>query len=228
MNKKFFLARLSGDQIKQLCAMAGQAQKAARARFDPKADTDAETWRKQGQEASTGIPGFSLRKATQGHYLSVRGHWFTILGNLEQAFYDFLNAGEASEARRQMAWRLMGQVSRLAEGMQAERARIGITLPLEAAAVEAWRYAGALARDGFNGRRVENLDAEELERLGFTVTNRASAKLGVGSSASRNKKQRLKPASGASQAPLEPFPRPEMTRAPEIPESGSTRLSQAV
>lgn len=225
--RRFHMARLSRDQIKQLCAMSQQAQKAAKVRFDPKADVDAETWRKRGQEAATAIPGFSLKTATQGHYLEVRGHWFAILGNLEQAFTDFLNAGETSEARRQMAYRLLGQVHRLAEGIQAEKARVAIQIDMSTAAAEAWKYTAALAKDGFKGRRIDSLDASELERLGFTVTNRASAKLRVGSPDTRNKSQRQKRASSPPQEALEPFARPDLTRSPEIPQSGSTRLQTA-
>lgn len=205
-----FFTKLSGEQIKLLCTLAGIAQKAAKARFDPKAEVDADTWRKNGQDAATGLEGFSLRQANQSHFLPLRGHWFVIIGNLEQAFADFLAADAANVARTQMAWRLMGQVALLAEGIKAERARISITLDDAQAAAEAWRYTGALAKDKFGGRSIQAITWHELEQLGFTVVNRANAKLGKGDPGDRNKRQRRKskPAQAAPESSLDPFERP--------------------
>jgi hypothetical protein len=181
---------LSAVQIKLLCMMAKQAFLAAQQRGDPRTEDGAEDYRKAGQKEAAQID--SLKVAHQGHFLALRGYWFTILGNLEQAFYDFLNAGETSEAMRQMKWRLMGQVAVLAEGIRTEKGRVQIVIDEAQAAAEAWAYAQHLARDKFHGRRIDSLSAKELEELGFTVNNRANAKLGKGKAADRNKKQASK------------------------------------
>lgn len=192
MKKQWHFTRLSAVQIKSLCTLAGKAQKAAKLRGDDRADVPAEEWRKAGQDEATGERGLSLRDdATQVHYLPIRGHWFVIIGNLEAAFYSFLNAGPQNEAARQMKWRLAGEVSRLAEGIQTEKA--GRELPVliddATAASEAWNYTRALAVDKFGGLSINGLDAGQLEQLCHTVFNRASAKLGVGDPSRRNKKQ---------------------------------------
>jgi len=199
---------LSTAQIRQLCTMAGQAFKAAKGRGDPRTDDGADAYRKAGQKEAAQIE--SLKKeAHQGHYLALVGYWFTQIGNLEEAFYAFLNAGDASEARRQMAWRLMGEISRLANGIKAQKGRIQIMLSDYEAAHEAWRYTLHIAKDKFDGRSIDALDARELEQLGFTVFNRASPMLKVGREENRNKKQRAqgKAKKSAAKDPLEPFSR---------------------
>lgn len=218
----FWLSRLSGPQIKMLCILAKQAHPIAKARFDPRAECDVETWRKRGQEEATGIADFSLSKhANQGHFLIVRGYWFTIIGDLENAFYDFLNAGAANEARKQMAWRLMGHMAALADGIAAEKARVNITEETPSTAAQAWAYTQALSKDKFQGRRIDALQAYELEQLCHTVLNRANAKLGKGRPEDRNKKQRQaqqskKALKAAESASSEPFERPSNATAPTI------------
>jgi hypothetical protein len=212
-----FLGRLSSVQIKLLCTLAGQAQAAAKLRHNPDADTDRETWRKNGQDEATGVQGLSLAKnAHQGHFLPIRGYWFTIIGNLQQAFYDFLNGGPDNEARKQMAWRLMGQIAHLSEALEARHERLrSITPGLAAntpaqAAENSWKYAAVIARDGFQGRRIEALNADELERLGFSITGRANAMQGKGDPENRNKSQRLRSKALRTASPAaseEPFKR---------------------
>ena len=192
MSTKWQFTRLSAIQIKGLCAMAGQAHKIAKMRGDPRAEVDAETWRKNGQDEATEQQGFSLRKATQEHYLPIRGYWHVIIGNVQQAFYDFLNSGPDKEAAKQVKWRLAGEVSRLADGIQVEKARLPMSTPIDdaQAAKEAWNYTRALGRDKCQGRGIDSQTAEELWQLCDTVFNRASAKLKVGRPENRNKKQR--------------------------------------
>jgi hypothetical protein len=202
-NPSWQKTRLSGIQIKQLCMMAGQAFKIAKLRSDPRTEDGVDAYRKAGQKEAAQID--SLTQAHQGHYLALKGYWFTVIGNLEAAFYAFLAAGDQNEHRRQMAWRLMGQVEPLAAGIRAEKARIQIDIDEAQAAKEAWLYTQHLANDKFDGRRIESLNATELEQLGFTVTNRANAKLKLGKTANRNKKQtRVKLGlETRSEAPLE-------------------------
>ena len=212
-----FLGRLSGVQIRLLCTLAGQAQTAAKLREDPAAEVDRETWRKNGQDEATGVQGLSLAKnANQGHFLPIRGYWFTILGNLQQAFYDFLNAGPENEARKQMAWRMMGQMAHLSEALEGRHERLRQITPGLAphtpaeAAENAWNYARSIAKDKFQGRRIESLDADELEQLGFTITGRANAMQGKGDPENRNKSQRLRSKAlraAVSEASEEPFER---------------------
>jgi hypothetical protein len=210
---KWHFTRLSRLQITGLCVMASQAHKIAKQRGDPRADVDAETWRKNGQDEATETHELSLREATQVHFLPLRGYWHVIIGNVQAAFYDFLNAGQQNEAMRQMKWRLVGEISRLADGIKAEKARLPIPILIDdpQAAKEAWAYTRAMCLDKFHGRRMEALvTPEEIEELCFTVFNRASAKLKVGSRENRNKSQRAgkrakKPA--AADASLEPFER---------------------
>lgn len=219
MNSHWQFTRLSGVQIKQLCAMASKAQKAARARFDERAEVDAETWRKWGQDEATGVQGLSLRKATQVHYLPIRGFWWNILGNYEQAFTDFLNSGPQNEKLRNMKWRLAGEVARLAEGIQFEKS--GGLIPAQIddaqATKEAWNYTRALCSDKFQRRRIEALEEpDELKQLCDTVFNRASAKLGKGHSSNRNKSQRRKSkaAPTASEEAVEPLSSDRQTKVP--------------
>lgn len=192
--------------------MASQAFQAAKLRSDPRTEAGAEAYRKAGQQEAAQID--SLKKdAHQGHYLALVGYWFTQIGNLEEAFYAFLNAGDANEARRQMAWRLMGEISRLANGIKKQKGRIQIMLSDYEAANEAWRYTLHIAKDKFGGRSIDALDAQELEQLSFTVFNRASPMLKVGKEENRNKKQRAAQMTpkAAPKDPLEPF-----SRTPQI------------
>lgn len=215
MNKNWHFTRLSAVQIKQLCTMAGQARIIAKTRFDERAEVDAESWRKWGQDEATGVKGLSLRKATQVHYLPIRGFWFNLLGNCEQAFNDYLNSGEQNEAMREIKWRLAGEVSRLADGIKAEKARglFPVVITDEQAAKEAWNYTHAVCPDKFQGRRLSGLNSpEEIEQLCTTIFNRASAKLGVGKAENRNKSQRAGQAARRKSKPveaevLEPFER---------------------
>lgn len=206
---KWHFTPLSGRQIKGLCAMAWQAQKVAKSRGDPSAEVDQETWRKNGQDEATDSHGLSLRAATQVHYLPIRGYWHVILGNVQQAFYDFLNSGPQNEAMKNMKWRLAGEVSRLADGLQKEKAE-RLLQPLaisdEQAAQEAWDYTRVICRDKFAGRGIGALvTPDEVEQLCHTVFNRASAKLGVGRPENRNKSQRAakRLKKGGSEAGLE-------------------------
>ena len=190
---KWHFTRLSRLQITGLCVMATLAYRIAKTRGDPRAEVDADTWRKNGQDEATEMHELSLRKAAQVHYLPIRGYWHVIIGNVQEAFYDFLNSGPRNEAMRQMKWRLAGEVSRLAEGIQHEKARLPIPVQIDEAqaAKEAWDYTRAMCLDKFQGRRVEALvTPEEIEQLCHTVFNRASAKLKVGRAENRNKKQR--------------------------------------
>jgi hypothetical protein len=218
VNKTWHFTRLSAVQIKQLCTMAGQARAVAKTRFDERAEKDAEAWRKWGQDEATGVQNLSLRKATQVHYLPMRGFWFNIIGNCEQAFYDFLNAGEQNEAMRQIKWRLAGEMSRLADGLKFEKSRLPIPIVIDdvQAAKEAWNYTRVVCTDKFHGRRMEALvTPEEVEQLCHTVFNRASAKLGVGKAENRNKSQRA--GKRAKKAPLSGF-----EEALEMPSSDRT------
>ena len=193
LNPKWRFTRLSALQIQGLCTMARQAHKIAKTRGDPRAEVDAETWRKNGQDEATEMPGLSLREATQEHYLPIRGYWHVIIGNVQQAFYDFLNSGEQNESIRQTKWRLAGEVSRLADGIKADKLRLPIPVAIDdaQAAKEAWNYTRALGRDKCEGRSIESQTAEELWQLCDTIGNRASAKLKVGNPENRNKKQRM-------------------------------------
>lgn len=182
-----FLTRLSGQQIKELCTLAGQAYKAAKAR--PGAvddDVTADAFRKAGQMEA--VKKESLKDCNQGDYLELRGKWFTVIGNLEAAFYAFMNAGAQNELRRQMAWRLMGQLYKLAQAMEGHNQRPDVPVP-----TQAWQYAQAIAKDKFKGRSITSLDGPELEQLGFTVINRANAMRKVGSAKTRNKSQAARP-----------------------------------
>lgn len=222
--KRWQFTRLSQLQISQLCILATRAHKAARARHHPDAELNAEDWRKRGQDEATGIQGLSLREATQEHYLPIRGYWWVIIGNAEQAFYDFMNSGVQNEISRQLQWRLAGEVCRLAEGIAAEKLRLPIPVQIddEQATKQALDYMQALSKDAFNGRRAHQLNAAELERLCFTVFNRASAKLGVGDSSTRNKSQRRKK-KAAKNAPEEPLE--TRSRTPQTPAPSSTTTS---
>lgn len=205
--KKRYFTRLSGVQIKLLCTLAGQAFKAAKARGGVEDGQSADDFRKAGQMEAAGVA--SLKEATQEHFLAIRGKWWTVIGNLEQAFYDTLNSGGDNEALRQMQWRFMGQLERLAEGiaMKAndkaanELIRAGeedlsklVNMTAMEAARQAWAYGQSISRDKFHGRGINSLNVEEMEQLGFTVINRANTMIGVGDKSTRNKSQRRKPA----------------------------------
>lgn len=228
--KPRFFTPLSRIQITQLCTQAGLAFKAAKARGGIEDGTKLDDFRKAGQYEAAKVTSLTL--ATQEHYLAILGKWWTVIGNLEAAFYAFLNAGAENEAARQMRWRLAGQVSRLAEGIAQQHdnalmnAQIqqGVTgtltvtrMPADEAARQAWAYAKSLAKDKFAGRLIESLNADELEQLGFTVFNRASQKLGKGDKSKRNKSQRrgrkaADPEEGSSHRdePLPPASGPSM------------------
>ncbi|MGV3661344.1 MAG: hypothetical protein ACO1TE_14240 [Prosthecobacter sp.] len=228
---KYYMTPLSNDQKAQLCILARQAFTLSRERGAVDDDVKYDDWRAECQLEACGVA--SLRECNQSHYLAIRGKWFVILGNLEQAFYDFLNAGAANEACKQMKWRLMGHVAALADGIRTAKARIQIVLDAPQAATEAWIYTGHLAKDKFHGLRVDNLDAEQLEQLGFTVLNRANDKLGKGSPENRNKKQRKTQAAkkalkATESGSLEPFERPSNGTTPTITLRASERLQEPV
>lgn len=213
---KWHFTRLSRLQITGLCVMASQAHKIAKTRGDPRAEVDADTWRKNGQDEATGTHELSLRAATQVHYLPLRGYWHVILGNVQAAFYDFLNAGEQNERTRQLKWRLAGEVSRLADGIQAEKARIQIVIDDAQAAKEAWAYTRAMCLDKNQGRRLDALDPEALKQLCDTVFNRASAKLKVGRPENRNKSQRRKASKAGLSGSEEALEMPSSDRTNEL------------
>lgn len=194
-----WLTPLSALQIRALVAMAGKAYKLALQRGAIDDTTSAEEYRRAGQMEAAGIS--SLKEANQGHYLALRGHWWTIIGNLEQAFADWLAAGPQDQARRQMAHRLTGQISHLADAIAAKHHREhGTELDAAEAARQAWAYTQSLSNVKYGGGRFTDLDAFRLEQLGFTITNRANAMRGVGDSRRRNKSQRRPKASpGTSQ-----------------------------
>jgi hypothetical protein len=202
--KKRFLGPLSNDQKAAISILRKQAFEAAQARGAVDDDLSFEAWYRAEMREAVGVE--SLTDATQALYLAIRGRFFTILGNLEEAFYAFLNGGEENEARRQMAWRLMGEIERLAQGIRAKHEALMRLTPGLAdltpaqAAERAWSYVKTIARDKFGGVRMEALDADQLEELGFTVYNRASAMLGKGMPEARNKAQR-KPKAVAPEAP---------------------------
>lgn len=199
--KRIYLTPLSGKQIKHLCMLANEAFKAAKAR--PGAVDDhvtAEMFRKEGQLEAVGKA--SLKDCHQGDYLELVGKWFTVIGNLEAAFYAFMDAGAAAEHRRQMAWRLMGQVYALSCAMaERENTRPGVPMPQQA-----WEYTRSICRDKFKGLAITSLDGFQLEQLGFTVVSRANAMRGVGSTRTRNtsqaKRRGVKASEEAFQRPL--------------------------
>lgn len=188
---KSTLTPLSAVQIKGLCALASKAYKAAKARHAMDDDTTADDYRKSGQKEAAGID--SLKQAHQGHYLAIKGKWFVVLGRLDEAFDLFLKSGDQAQHHAQMKWRLVGQVSYLANAMQAAHLReTQIELSDAEIARQAWAYTNTLARDRSAAKtaRLEDLTTKELEQLGFTVINRANAKLGKGNTSTRNKHQR--------------------------------------
>ena len=185
--KKIYLTKLSGVQIKQLCTLAGQAFKAAKSREGAvDDDVTADAFRKAGQLEAVGKE--SLKECHQGDYLEIVGKWFTVIGDLEAAFYAFMNAGPQNEFKRQMAWRLMGQIYGLAQAME-RRENMRPEVPISS---QAWLYAQSISKDRFKGRQITSLDGFELEQLGFTIVNRTNAMRGVGSAGGRNKKQGAK------------------------------------
>lgn len=179
---------LSGPQKAALSILASQAYKVSRARFATDDETSLDDFRRAGQLTACRIE--SLRDVTQTHYLLIRGHWHTIIGNAELAFDDFLAADPEQEARKQLWYRLAGQVARLAEGIAAQHLREHVQVTPEQAAAESWAYAASICADKFARRRFRDLDARELTTLGFTIYNRASAMLGKGDAENRNKRQR--------------------------------------
>ena len=188
---KSTLTRLSAIQVKGLCALANQAYKVAKSRHAIDDDMSADEYRKAGQKEAAGID--SLKEAHQGHYLAIKGKWFVVLGQLDEAFDLFLRAGDQAQAHSQMKWRLLGQISFWAEAKKtAHEDETGIVLDDTETARQAWAYTAALARDksATKTARLEDLTTKELEQLGFTVINRANAMRGVGHSSTRNKNQR--------------------------------------
>lgn len=182
---------LSKLQIRQLCTLAGQAYKLAKARGAVDDDMTAEEYRRQGQLEAAGVA--SLKEATQAHFLALRGKWFTVIGNLERAFYDFLQADPDNEHRRQVSWLLIGQVHQLAEGLSGKHeTTAGAPLDPAEAARQAWAYTRSIAADRFHGRRLEALHTDELEQLGWTVHNRARTMQSPGSRLDRDKSQRAR------------------------------------
>lgn len=204
---KWHFTPLTNDQKARLSILAKEAWAIAQGRGAVEDGVKFDDWRYTQQLEACGVA--SLRDANQSHFLNLRGKWFTVIGNLELAFYDLLNAGEQNEKTRQMKWRLMGFVAVLADGIKAEKARIQIVIDEAQAAKEAWSYTLALAADKGQGRRLESFGPDDLEQLCHTVINRANAKLGKGRPENRNKSQRAgkrakKPADDAA---LEPFER---------------------
>lgn len=212
-NSKWHFTPLSNDQKAILCILAREAFEASKRRFAVEDGVKYDDWRKAEQLEACGVE--SLREAKQNHFLLIRGHWFKIIGNLEQAFDDFLRAGDQNEATRQMKFRLLGQIAHLAEGLKNKHAKLAALAPetplltSEQAATRAWAYAQSICADQFKCR-VEALDAKQLETFGFTVNGRAAAMLEKGDPANRNKKQRSgrKAAKKAAEEPvLAPFER---------------------
>lgn len=200
------LTPLTNDQKARLSILAKEAWAIAQGRGAVEDGVKFDDWRYTQQIEACGVA--SLRDANQSHFLNIRGKWFTIIGNLERAFYDLLTAGDQNEKTRQMKWRLMGFVAVLADGIRAEKARIQIIIAEPLAAKEAWSYTLALAADKGQGRRLESFGPDDLQQLCHTVMNRANAKLGKGRPENRNKKQRLKRVSKpAEDDALEPFER---------------------
>lgn len=199
---KFQFTPLSKIQIRLLCTLAGQAYKAAKLRRAIDDDQDAEIYRREGQLEACGVA--SLKECNQSHFLAIRGKWFVVLGRLEEAFNDFLNAGEEAAATRQMKWRFIGQVAALAEAIGDKHEReTGIVLDVPARAARAHAYAEGIARSQFQAG-LKNLNARQVEILGFTVTNRANALAGRGDSQNRNKSQRNRPKNpGVTEEPEE-------------------------
>jgi hypothetical protein len=188
---KSTLTRLSPVQVKALCSLANKAYKVAKSRHAIDDETTADDYRKAGQKEAAGIE--SLKDAHQGHYLAIKGKWFVVLGQLEEAFDLFLRAGDQAQHHAQMKWRLIGQIAHLADAIKAAHLeQTQIALSDAEVARQAWAYTNAMARDKSAAKtaRLQDLTTRELEQLGFTVTNRANAKLGVGHSSTRNKNQR--------------------------------------
>jgi len=202
-NKTWTFTPLSNQQKARLSILAKQAWMLAQKRGAIEDGVTFDQWRYDQQKEACSVA--SLRDADQSHFLPLRGKWFVILGNLELAFYDMLNAGDLPEKTRQMKWRLIGFVAILADGIQAEKARIKVMVEADQAAKEAWNYTLALAKDKYSGRRVESLGPDELQQLCHTVVNRANAKLGKGSAETRNKSQRRKAAAGGLSANAKPL-----------------------
>lgn len=234
--RRIFLGPLTALQIKLLCRMANEAFKAARKRGAVDDDMTAEEYRRAGQMEAAQVD--SLKKANQGHFLSIRGKWWTVIGNLEQAFYDFLNEGPVNEERRQMAWRLAGQVAALAEALGVRESDKAVNFAIQSGkdvssvppvdpaefARQAWAYTRSIAQDKFK-RRIESLDTDALEQLGFTIVNRTSAIRGVGDSSARNKSQRR--SKKTAKTPLQSYFSSSDREAPALPpmaDSGSNRL----
>lgn len=183
------MSPLTALQKSKLCILAKAAWlKARRAGLDD--SVSASDYRAAGQLAACGCE--SLRDCTQAHYLALRGHWFVELGELGEAFTDFLNAGEPAERLRQLKWRFAGQLASLAEAIAHVETAAGRPALTDAqAASRAWAYASKMAAD--KHFTISAATAPQIEQLGFQLTNRANALLGKGSPATRNKSQRTRP-----------------------------------
>jgi hypothetical protein len=226
--KPHSFSRLSARQIKHLCMLAGQAYKIARARGAVDDDTTADAYRRAGQIEAANVA--SLKDAGQHHYLPILGKWFTVIGRLDEAFYAFLNEGPENEARRQKAWLLAGHVAHLAATIGTRhKSQTAVELPAEETARQAWSYTTSIARDKYHGRRLESLDAVELEKLMYTVINRTNAKRGIGDSATRNKSQKNRRAVATNEEPevsrlIHDAPGLVSRLATRLKESASSRL----
>lgn len=220
MPKKYELGPLTTLQIRLLCTLAGQAFKAARLRGAVDDDLDPETFRREGQ-VEAGAPA-SLKECNQGHFLAIRGKFFVVLGRLEEAFNDFLNAGDDAAALSQMRWRFIGQVAALAEAIGDKHAReTGIVLDVPTRAARAHAYAEGIAKTQFHGG-LKSLNARQLEVLGYTITNRGNALAGRGRTENRNKNQRRK--EDPAEEPGESLISRAARRLGQTRECGSDRL----
>lgn len=221
--KPRFFTPLSATQIKVLCVLAQQAYKLAKKRGAVDDGVKADDYRKAGQMEAAGVA--SLKDARQNHFLLIRGKWFTVIGRLDEAFYDFLNSGDQAEATRQLKWRLMGQMQELAEGIKARHFRdTKIKLDEAECARQAWAYAEAISAAKNHGRKIKDLDAEELEQMGFTLVNRGSAMRQVGDSQNRNQSQRQRPSRAVSAADV-PRPADSAESGPSVMERAAERLT---
>lgn len=188
---------LSKDQKTGLACLAREAFIVAKRRGAIDDDADFDAWRYGEHGKACQCPPFGLREAKNDQYRLLAGHFLVILGNAEAAFELFIGSGPEAEERRRMAYRLAASVGILAKTWGALR-----KLPDAEAARQAWAYALKIARDKSGGRSLDSLDARELRNIGFTVLNRRSSHAGVGSTATRNKSQRVRRKPSASSPPV--------------------------
>jgi len=188
---------LSNKQKSDLMRLERETFTVAKRRGAIDDDTDFDVWRKIEHGKACNRPPFGLREATNDEYRLLAGHFLVILGNAEAAFELFIGSGPEAEERRRMAYRLAASVGILAKTWGAQR-----KLPDAEAARQAWAYALKIARDKSGGRSLDSLDARELRNVGFTILSRRSAYAGVGSTATRNKSQRVRRKPSASSLPV--------------------------